>query len=146
MLPVIIPIPESATHATLGFHEESLKMGTTSVLRVSCVCLACVLRVSVVDVTTKKNWIAHCVLCRGSTYMPMMLPTSLDDAHELFRIADVMTHELMTHMPRLLFQGARASSTLASSVTRMWGGHSFRRRSSCVTSRFCASSTPWSTP
>ena len=38
MLPVIIPIPESATHATLGFHEESLKMGTTSVLRVSGVC------------------------------------------------------------------------------------------------------------
>ena len=33
MLPVIIPIPESATHATLGFHEESLKMGTPSVLR-----------------------------------------------------------------------------------------------------------------
>lgn len=104
------------------------------------VCLACVGRVSVVDVTTKQN------LCRGSTYMPKLLPTSLDDAHELFRIADVMTHELMTHMPRLLFQGARASSTLASSVTRMWGGHSFRRRSSCVTSRFCASSTPWSTP
>jgi amidophosphoribosyltransferase len=26
-VPVIIPIPESATHATLGFHEESLKMG-----------------------------------------------------------------------------------------------------------------------
>ena len=26
-VPVIIPIPESAMHATLGFHEESLKMG-----------------------------------------------------------------------------------------------------------------------
>ena len=52
MLPVIIPIPESATHATLGFHEESLKMGTTSVLcvlRVSCVCLVCLACVGRVD-------------------------------------------------------------------------------------------------
>eukprot|EP00292_Cryptomonas_paramecium_P006924 CAMPEP_0113698492 /NCGR_PEP_ID=MMETSP0038_2-20120614/22741_1 /TAXON_ID=2898 /ORGANISM="Cryptomonas paramecium" /LENGTH=466 /DNA_ID=CAMNT_0000621663 /DNA_START=39 /DNA_END=1436 /DNA_ORIENTATION=- /assembly_acc=CAM_ASM_000170 len=26
-LPVVIPIPESAAHATLGFHEESVRMG-----------------------------------------------------------------------------------------------------------------------
>ena len=50
MLPVIIPIPESATHATLGFHEESLKMGTTSVL--------CVSGVSIVHETTSKTCVA----------------------------------------------------------------------------------------